>query len=174
MPYEVKGKTLILELLRESLLMSENIITVKNFLYPQPSEISDIFDLCKNEIILLNNRHDMQFYRKIYFDCLMSQRKLTLGNVDIIGDVRKFLSPSIDENEARKQYKNITSPNSTINADLLKMLNDYKPLKFIDEKFKDWEVINTLLSQIETQFTGEISISNNFTKQILKAKIKIN
>ena len=140
-----------------------------------PKELYDIFEICKNEINLSNDDINLSiilFYSKIYFDCLMQYNNLTFGNIDIISSVRKNVVKSNNEKEVKFQYKKITKPYHVLPSDLLKMLTEYKEIKFVDEKYIDYNVTEIMINLARNLF-GKSFYSGNFTKQLLNSKITI-
>lgn len=140
-----------------------------------PQELNDIFEICKNEIELSNGDLSIiALYSKIFFDCLMQFKGLTSGRVDMISTARANLVKSEDEKEVKLQYKQITNPTHIFSAELLKMLNDYKQINFIDEKLKKYRIIDIILHLIEESLTNTSQYSNNFRKVLLASKISVD
>ena len=148
---------------------------VKEIISEIPPEIKDIFDLCKNEIQLSNNDVLMTgLYTKIFYDCLLSYYKLTHGQVDIIGDVRKYFTKSNNENEVKHQYKTVLKPSHIFSAELLKMITDYKKMEFVDERLSKYKASDTIYYFIEGYFTGKSIWSKTHANNLLNAKVKFS
>ena len=140
-----------------------------------PQELNDIFEICKNEIELSNGDLSIiALYSKIFFDCLMQFKGLTSGRVDMISTARDNLVKSKDEKEVKLQYKQITNPTHIFSAELLKMLNDYKQINFIDEKLKKYHIIDIVSHLIEGLLTNTSQYSNSFKKELLASKISVD
>lgn len=138
-----------------------------------PSELSDIFDICKNEIELNDNDSLLvSLYSKIYADCLLTYHNLTNGYVDMIKTARENIKKSNNIIEAKKQYKFITNPNNEFSAVLLKMINNYKKLNFEKEKMKKFNVIEMINKLVSYKLTGKTYLSNSFIKELLNSKIE--
>lgn len=138
-----------------------------------PSELSDIFDICKNEIELSDNDSLLvSLYSKIYADCLLTYHNLTNGYVDMIKTARENIKKSNNIIEAKKQYKFITNPNNEFSAILLKMINNYKKLNFEKEKMKKFNVIEMINKLVSYKLTGKTHFSNSFIKELLNSKIE--
>jgi hypothetical protein len=161
-------KTAVLNENNDNLLRLIDIISI-------PQELNDVFDICKNEIDLSNGDLSIiELYSKIFFDCLMQHNKLTYGRVDIISDVKNSLVKSNDEREVKLQYKQITKPTHILQADLLKMWNDYKEIDFIDEKLQEYRIIDVMIKLVQDILTGKSRYSISFKKQLLNSKINVS
>lgn len=158
------NKTLIQRILRESFDMKLKDI---NF---QPNEIKDIFDICQNEITLIDDLLGLELYSKIYLDAVMQYNNLTNGNIDIISEIRKHIKKSASAKEAKQQYKKITNPTHIFSADLLKMLSDYKTINFVDSKLQTNSNIDHLVRVVKSVITGN---TNSYIKKLLNAKVVI-
>lgn len=153
---------------------SDYLLKVKDFI-SIPKELNDIFDICKNEVDLSNgDLLIIGFYSKILFDCLMQNKNLTYGEVDIISEVRNNIVKSNDEKEVKLQYNKITKPTHILPAYLLKMLNQYKEINFIDEKLNKYffDIITNLIKEKLTNTSSNYSIT--FKKKLLNSKIKVS
>lgn len=152
----------------------KDIIKLKDII-STPKELEDIFDICKNEILLSNKDiATTQIYVKIYIDCLMQFKNLTHGHVDIISDVRSLIKKSINTNNVKTQYKQITNPNHILPATLLKMINDYKDLNFVDEKLQSFNVKDVMGTLVMNIFVDVENYSTWFKKRLLNANVKVN
>ena len=168
---ENKLRNIVRKILFENININSNI-KLKNIL-DFPSEISDIFDICKNEIELGDNDSMIKsLYSRIYTDCLMSYHNLTNGYVDIIKVVRENIKKSNNLIEVKKQYKLITNPKNEFSASLLKMIIDYKKLSFEKEKMKKFNVIEMINKLVSYKLTGKTHFSNSFIKELLNSKIE--
>lgn len=151
----------------DKLLRLKDIISI-------PIELNDIFELCKNEIEISNS--DLliiDLYSKIFFDCLMQHKNLTYGKIDIISDIRNILIKSNNENDVKRQYKQITNPKHILSAVFLKMLTDYKQIDFVNEKLRKYGIINIMSNLVKDSLTNTSHYSNNFKKLLLNSKIDI-
>ena len=125
-----------------------------------PPELDDIFAICKNEIDLSEgNLNHIEFYSRIYSDCLLEHHKLTYGHNNITTAVRNSVVKSNSAKEAKFQYKAITNPHHILPAVLLKMLNDFKPLHFVNPDLKDLRVHDVMQQMIKKAFIGHIHYS---------------
>jgi len=139
-----------------------------------PKDLNDIFELCKNEIGLTSDLCIIEFYCKIYFDCLMQYHNLTNGYVDIIREVRIFLVKSNDDQELKYQYKQITKPSSNLSAILLKMITDYKKINFEKIEMKKYDTISMCMFLINELFTNKSHFSKSFRLKLLNSNIVIS
>ena len=145
-------------------LKLETIITI-------PQELNYLFLLCKNEILISNNNLIIiSLYSKILLDCLLQYNNLTYNNVNII-QCTQFITKSNSEKESLLQYKKITKPTHILPSLLLKMINDYKKLYFINPKLQKFKVFDILLTLIKEILTDKQHHSPTRKKQLLNAKI---
>ncbi len=151
-----------------------NTTTIKDIL-TYPPDLDAIFRVCKHEIeISQNDMKSIMLYSKIYMDCVLTDKGLTHGNVDIINHAIEYLTSSLNSGQAERQYKEITKPTHVIPSDLLKMLNDYKKLRFSDEKLnKHYKVLDVLNNFIVREMTGVTHYSKTHIITLFKAPIII-
>lgn len=151
------------------------LIRIKSIVSDLPTEISDIFDICKNEISLSGNDHSIvSLYTRMYFCCLAERRNMTLGNFEITPAIRESISKSTTVIELKLKYKNISDPRHIVPSLLLRMNNNLKAMSFYNEKMQLFKVEDILMDFIKVEFTGETWRSKTFTNDLLKSSIEIN
>lgn len=133
-----------------------------------PSDIEDIFNICKNEIDLNADLSMKSFYERIYTCCLLEYHNLTFGN-NFTNIIRDNIKKSDNFNESKRQYKKITNPNHIIPAILLHMIIDIKPLKFT--KLEKYNVQDVIGNFVGFKFSGETRYSISFEKKLLNSEI---
>ena len=150
-------------------------VKIKDIVSTVPPEIQDIYDLCKNEIVVSNNDLMItQLYSRIYLDCLLYVKGMTHVGIDVVSDIRKSdLKKSEDLKQAEFQYKKITHSHHIIPSVLLRMLNQHIRYEFVDEKLKNSsrEVFRTLQNIISSKLTGKTYLSKNYEKIMMNARI---
>jgi hypothetical protein len=131
-------------------------------------DLQDVFDICKNEITLYPESEPV--YTRIYECCLYEQQGLTLGHLEFIKPIREMLTKSSTALEAKNKYREITNPKHIIPALLLKMLNNIRTMKFVNEKVFG-SVSDKVSYVLRYEFTGTKKLSKSYWTLLLRAMI---
>lgn len=139
-----------------------------------PSELEDVFAICKNEIDLSEgNLVHIEFYSRIYSDCLLEHHKLTYGHNNITATVRETIVKSNSTKDAKFQFKAITNPHHILPSVLLKMLNDFKPLRFVNPDLTNLRVHDAMKEMIKKALIGHTHYSKTRQNSLLLSFVAV-
>lgn len=149
-------------------------ITIKELL-KIPTNLNTVFDICKNEIKLIDDLNAVSVFTRIFVCCILESKGLTHKNVDFINQCNKILTKSETKTEAKKQLKIITSPENIFSALLLKMITDTKKIEVENSDINKrlFSPLDAISKLIEEELTDKKFFKEYYYKKIINSKIII-